>query len=177
MDHSRYSKLAGEANAAQAEVRAAFRLVADRKDEADPKTRRWLGAIEAFRAAQALVYPEALRQVEQGERHVSELDTLDMLDFLQADPVFHRSGYMKAKLLTELKRRKLDRHEAQRLQAIIVNAVGKPDRREFRHYCRAAAAVDDAGLRQKLRDLERADDAGTRRRATWVLTALGETDR
>jgi hypothetical protein len=177
MDRSRYSKLAGGANAAQAEVGAAFAAVADRNDQADPRTRRWLDAAQAFRAARARAYPEALRQVDAGEKQVSEVNTPDILEFLEADPIFHRSGYMKAKLLTELKRRKLDRHEAKRLKAIIVNAVRRPDRREFRHYCRAAAAVDDAGLRQELRDLERADDAGTRRRATWVLTALGETGR
>ncbi len=50
-------------------------------------------------------------RVDQGAKRASEIDTVDMLDFLEADPIFHRSGYMKEKLLTELKRRNLDQHE------------------------------------------------------------------
>ena len=118
------------------------------------------------------MYPEDLRLFEQGALPASDVDTADILDFLEADPVFFRSGYMKESLLGELKKRTLDRREAERLQAIILNVVRKPDRREFRRYCRVATIVDDQGFRQKLRDLEAADDADVRRRATWVWDAL-----
>jgi hypothetical protein len=81
-----------------------------------------------------------------------------MLDFLEADPNFHRSGYMKEKLLTELKRRRLDPHEVGRLQQIILAVVQKDDhRREFLRYCRVAANVDDETFRSELEILEQSD--------------------
>jgi len=168
-----YSKRGRDVNEAQAEVHAAFKEVKDRNDTSDPRTRRWRDAIESFRAACARVYPDALRQVDEGAKHASEIDTADMLDFLEADPIFFRSGYMKQKLLTELKRRTLDQHEVERLQAIILSVVQKNDhRREFLRYCRAAANVDDEWFRNELSVLERSDESHVSQRANWVLAAL-----
>lgn len=168
-----YSKRGRDVNEAQAEVHAAFEKVVNRNDGSDPKTLRWLTAINAFRVAYARVYPEALRQVDQGAKRASELDTPDMLDFLEADPIFDRSGYMKEKLLTDLKRRKLDQHEVRRLQAIILSVIQKTDhRREFLRYCRAAANADDDEFRAKLIALEKSDEPHVSQRANWVLAAL-----
>jgi hypothetical protein len=168
-----YSKRGSEVNEAQSEVHAASAEVVDRNDRNDPRTRRWLNAIEAFRTAYARVYPGPLREVDEGAKRASEIDTSDMLDFLEADPIFDRSGYMKEKLLTELKRRKLDQREVERLQAIILNIVRKHDhRREFLRYCRAAANVDDERFRAELSALEQSDDAQASQRANWVLAAL-----
>jgi hypothetical protein len=167
-----YSKRSQAVNEAQAEISAAFKEVVNRNDESDPRTRRWLDAIKAFRAAYARVYPEDLQLVEQGALPASEVETADILDILEADPVFFRSGYMKEMLLGALKKRNLDRREAERVQSIILNLVCKTDRREFRRYCRLAARVDDASLRSELRTLEVAGDPDVRRRAMWVLSAL-----
>jgi hypothetical protein len=168
-----YSKRGRDVNEAQAKVHAAFQEVVNRNDSSDPKTRRWLSAIEQFQAAYARVYPDVLRQVDQGAKRASEIDTVDMLDFLEADPIFDRSGYMKEKLLTELKRRKLDQHEVKRFQAIIFSVVKMNDhRREFLRYCRAAANVDDQPFRAELSALERLADPHVSRRANWVLGAL-----
>lgn len=168
-----YSERGRRVNEAQAEVHVAFKDVVNRNDSSDPRTRRWLSAIEAFRAAYARVYPETLRQVDRGAKCASEIDTSDMLDFLEADPIFDRSGYMKEKLLTELKRRQLDQHEAERLQAIILSVVQKDDhRREFLRYCRVAANVDDERFRAKLSALEQSDEPHVSQRANWVLAGL-----
>ncbi len=168
-----YSKRGRALNEAQAEVRAAVKDVVNRDDRSDPRTRRWLSAIEAFQAASARVYPEQLQEVAKGERRASEVDTDAVLDFLEADPQFDRSGYMKEKLLTELKRRKLDQHENKRLQAIIVSVLKKNDRRrEFIRYCRAAASVEDEQFRAELKALEESDDLDVSQRANWVLAAL-----
>jgi hypothetical protein len=167
------SKRGRDVNEAQAEVHAAFKEVLNRNDSADPRTRRWLTAIEAFRAACARVYPGSLKEVDQGAKRASEIDTAEMLDFLEADPIFYRSGYMKQKLLTELKRRKLDQHEVERLQRIILAVVQKNDhRREFLRYCRAAANIDDGRFRAELSTLEQSVVPHISQRANWVLAAL-----
>jgi hypothetical protein len=167
-----YSERGRAVNEAQAEIHVTFKEVVNRNDESDPRTQRWLKAIKTFEAAYARVYPEDLRLLEQGAIPPSDVDTTDILDFLEADPVFFRSGYMKESLLGELKRRILDRREVERLQAIILNVIRKPDRREFRRYCRVATTVDDQDFRKKLRDFEATDDADIRRRANWVSAAL-----
>jgi hypothetical protein len=168
-----YSKRGREVNEAHAEVHVAFEEVVNRNDGSDPRTLRWLSAVQAFRAAYARVYPEPLREVDKGAKRASEIDTVHMLDFLEADPIFDRSGYMKEKLLRELKRRKLGPHEAERLQAIILSVVKKHDhRREFVRYCRAGANVDDERFRAELSALEQSGDPHVSQRANWVLAAL-----
>jgi hypothetical protein len=167
-----YLKRAKPVNDAQAEIHAAFKEVVNRNDQSDPRTKRWLDAIDAFKAAYSRVYPDDLRLLEQGALPASEVSTTDILDFLEADPVFFRSGYMKETLLGALKKRSLDKHEVGRLQAIIINVVGNADRREFRRYCRVATIVDDESLREKLKGLEVAEDPDVRRRSSWVLAAL-----
>lgn len=161
-DYSRRASDVNEANAALHE--------AARRDSHGPQHR---SAIKAFDAAYALVYPDTLRQLDQGTKPVSEIDTADMLYFLEADPFFRRSGYMKEKLLTELKRRKLDRNEIAQLQAIMISVIQKPQhRREFLRYCRAAVNVDDDVFRSKLTAMEQSDKLYVSLRANWMLAAL-----
>lgn len=167
-----YTNRGRAVNEAQAEIHAAFKEVVNRNDSSDPRTKRWLEAINAFGVARSRVYPEDLRLVEQGVLPASEADTADILDFLEADPVFYGSGYMKEGLLSALKKRSFEQHEVQRLQAIILSIVRKTDRREFRRYCRVATTVDDERLRDELKALELADDPDIQRRAGWVLAAL-----
>lgn len=168
-----YDKRGRDVNEAQREVHAAFKEVRDRNDSNDPPTRRWHHAIAVFRAAYAQVYAESLKDVDTGRKRASEIDTADMLDFLEADPLFDRSGYMKEKLLRELKRRKLDHYQRRRLQKIILSVVEKNDyRREFLRYCRAAANVDDERFRSDLNVLEQSDKPHVAQRANWVLAAL-----
>ena len=168
-----YSKRGSDVNEAQAKVHAAAKDVVNRNDQRDPRTRRWLDAIEAFHAARARLYPDALGAVDQGSMPASKVDTSEMLDFLEADPVVFRSGYLKEKLLTELKRRKLDRHEARRLQKIILAVIHKDDhRREFSYYCRVAANVDDRDFRSELEALEQSHVPHVSQRANWVLAGL-----
>lgn len=168
-----YSRRGQAVEEARAECNSAFNDVVNRNDERDPKTRRWLDAIEAFRLAYARVYSDALRQVDEGTMQAEELCTADILDFLEADPVFFRSGYMKEKLLTEMKRRRVDPDERIRLQAIIIDVVQKPDhRREFLYYCRVAPIVDDQHFRDELERLEKASSQEIGRRANWILAGL-----
>src|SRR5437868_15271417 len=98
-----YSERARAVNEAHAEVKVAFKEMRNRNDGSDPRTLRWLNALQAFRKAAARVYSEALQAVDNGAMRASEVDTADILDFLEADPIFFRSGYMKQKLLREIK--------------------------------------------------------------------------
>ncbi len=130
-----FEKSAKEVNAAHDELHAAFARVVDRNNHDDPRTEHWLTAMKVFRAALARAYPEALREVADGELPASELSTNMMLDFIEADPVFYRSGYLKEKVLRQLKKRKVSDKEAERLRRSIIAIVRQAgSRREFRYY-------------------------------------------
>ena len=115
-----------------------------------------------------------MREVGGGLRSVANLAVDDMLDYLETAPVFYRSGYLAEMLLRELRRRTLDPGQVRRLQNLLVDVARSRDCREYRRYCRVAVAVDNEGFRARLRDLADTEDPDIRRRATWMLAALGE---
>lgn len=119
-----------------------------------------------------------------------------VITFLEADLHFDRSGYVKEKIIRHIKPPMLTPQHVARLQAVVLAIVDKRDGREFRDYCRLARKVDSPELREQLRHrLTRAwpsarsltddlpalmlvaqQDRDIRRRARWVLEALGEKD-
>ena len=116
------------------------------------------------------------------------------VSFLEADPIFYRTGYIKEKLIRYIKRSMLTPGHSARLQAVVLSVVDRRDGREFRAYCRLACKVDSPEFREQLNQrLTRAwpsarsltedlpalmlaaqKDRAVRRRARWVLEALGQ---
>ena len=168
-----FQKHAKAVNVAQNELHTAFASVVDRHNQNDPRTERWITAVKVFNAALARAYPEALREFADGELPASEVSTNMMLDFIEADPVFFRSGYLKEKVLKQLEKRELSDKEAERLRRSIIAVVRQfGGRREFLHYCHVALQVATEAFRHDLEELERSDDAGIQLRANWTLAAL-----
>ena len=74
--------------------------------------------------------------------------------FLEFDPYYYRSGYIKSKLLVRLKNIKLSASEVKRLQKVICNAiVSQPPKCEFKYYARLLKNVGTPEFRQKLQAL------------------------
>lgn len=76
------------------------------------------------------------------------------LTFLEYDPYYFRSGYMKAKLLVRLKHLQLTGDEAARMRGIVCKAI--LDRRpkcEFRYYARMLKNVGTPEFRRQIRAL------------------------
>jgi hypothetical protein len=114
--------------------------------------------------------------------------------FLEADPYVFGSGCVKEDFIHALKHMDLPPSALQRLQRVVLSVVDTRDGREFRDYCRLARRVNSPALREQLRQrLTRArpsaqsvtddqpdllpairQDRAIRRRARWVLEALGE---
>jgi hypothetical protein len=169
---ARLLERAKAARAAHEELRAAFAEVVDRRNEGDPRTKRWLDAIQRWRLALDLAYPDALREVDDGARDIGTLHSADIGEFLETDPIYFRSGYIKQRLLRAIKKRDLEPAHVILLQDAVLHVVSRRDCREFREYCRAAATVDDDRLRRELADIAASGSAGARRRASWVIHAL-----
>ena len=97
--------------------------------------------------------------------------------FLAADPIFFRTGYVKAWLIRAIKPPMLKSDDKKRLQDAILSRVDRRDDRDFRAFCRLAKKVDDANLREQLTQRADEGDFDVRRRARWVMEALAQKDR
>ena len=96
--------------------------------------------------------------------------------FLEADPVFFRTGYLKTKLARHIKQAMLTPPYIKRLQQVILTAVDRRHDRDFRAYCNLARKADAPELRAQLESRLTDNDLDIRRRARWVLEALAQKD-
>jgi hypothetical protein len=129
-------------------------------------------AVVVFRSAIGRVYPPAFREAYDHllEGNPAGLETA--VNFLDADPWFQRSGYIKAELIRHISRIEIPQAITERLRAVVLAIVDRRDRREFRQYCRLARKVDSPELREELSLRLQDDDPAVRRRARWALDAL-----
>ena len=104
------------------------------------------------------------------------------ISFLEADPWFFGTGYVKTKLMRFIKPSMLTPEDTQRLQQVVLAVVDKRDERDFREYCRFARKVDAPELWEQLsqrltsRNPDTSPNFDVRRRARWVLEALAQKD-
>ena len=74
--------------------------------------------------------------------------------FLELDPYYFRSGYMKSKLLVRLKHLKLSTSEKERLRKIVVNAIVSPmPKCEFKYYARLLKTIGTPDFHRKISEL------------------------
>lgn len=92
-------------------------------DRADPSFSNRERSVEAFWAAMRDALPaefwESAEQVQRGDPAGAEL----LIEFLQADPYYFRSGYLKADVLRWLGRIPLDEPQMDRLRTVVLKAV------------------------------------------------------
>ena len=73
------------------------------------------------------------------------------IKFLEFDPYYYRSGYIKSKLLVHLKHLKLNASEIKRLQKVVCNAILSPlPKSEFKYYAGLLKNIGTPEFRQKL---------------------------
>ena len=94
------------------------------------------------------------------------------VSFLEADPIFRRTGYVKEKLIRYIKPHMLTPETASRLQNVVLSLVDRRDDRDFRAFCRLARKVDGPDLRAHLTQRLTHNDPNVQRRARWVLEAI-----
>ena len=74
--------------------------------------------------------------------------------FLEFDPYYYRSGYMKGKLLVRLKHLALTASEQNRLQKIVCHAILSPrPKSEFKDYARLLKNIGTPEFRQEIGSL------------------------
>jgi hypothetical protein len=93
--------------------------------------------------------------------------------FLEADPWFFRSGYIKENLTRWLKRLPLTPDQEERLRGAVLNIVDHPDgRREVRYYGRLAARVANPALVSALEERASSGNPATVSCARLILATI-----
>lgn len=119
-------------------------------------------------------YESPMRFIESvdGRRRLREGDPAlvkHAIAFLELDPYVFRSGYAKASIIRCIKGLPFTHPQIQQLQGVVIRAIDKCDRQEFRAYCRLAAAVDSPAFEARIRERLASSDSAVRRRARYVL--------
>lgn len=83
-------------------------------------------------------------RVRSGEREAIK----DAILYLEVDPWYDGSGYLKERLISGLKHAPLNEHDKERIRVVILSVAHGRYRREFRDYCRLAAIVDSDSFRE-----------------------------
>lgn len=151
---------------------------AGRSHYADPGAKAIIEAARRlYERAWYMAYPPSFWEDYQRLRSGDPAGMESAVSFLEADPWFFRSGYIKSQLIRYIKRPMLTEEYARRLQQVVLALVDRRDDRDFRAFCRLARKVDAPAQREQLTRRLTHDDPDIRRRARWVLEvleALGE---
>jgi hypothetical protein len=138
----------------------------------------WSEACRQFHASyDRLAFPGGL---DLGIRRLAQHDSTAIefaVRFLEADPWFFRSGYIKEEVLKYLRRAPLTDDQKKRLQQVILTRVrDRNTRREFRRYGRLAPAITDPSFEEEVARL--AGQSGViPKQAQWVLARIKQASR
>jgi hypothetical protein len=92
--------------------------------------------------------------------------------YLEVDPWYFRSGYLKERLIRGLKSAELTERDRRRLWNVVWNAAVGKNRREFRDYCSLAAVVGDADLIRQLEEISPDRDTAAKGKFSYLLDYL-----
>lgn len=163
--------MANRAEQARLLCHDAFALYQREKNRVEEKA-VWSEAATLFRQSVLQAYPENFWEAFESlkQRDSTHLDAA--INFLENDPWFFGSGYVKADLIRFICRLNLSTPDCLRLQQVVLAAIDLRDRREFRWYCKLANRVSSKLFRTEVEKRLSSEDKGSQRRARWVLSAI-----
>ena len=112
------------------------------------------------------------------QRGLAQLKALDpeaievAVQFLEEDPWFHRSGYIKEEIVRRLKKAPLKPEQRSRLAAVVAASVCRGPRRIAQHVARLAPIVASPAFVRNMETQAKSDDPELRRRAEHVISVL-----
>lgn len=130
---------------------------------------------DARAAREALHTPEfeqALELLQLGDPSGAEY----AVAYLEADPWYFRSGYLKGRIARWLRQVGLSDDHRDRLRGVILAAIQKGSRYEQVEYRKLGRRLDTPAFREELRRLTQHKDAGVAHRAVRALQACDLND-
>lgn len=93
--------------------------------------------------------------------------------YLQTDPYFHRSGYIKQRIIRLIKKATLSQEQIEQLQEVVLDAIQHNGRREFDEYYRLARKIQNAEFVKRIETIvASAQDMRVMARAQQTLDHL-----
>ena len=121
---------------------------------------RWELAVNKWKDFSGFGWPETKFYLFENREFLAALSSGDAdaketaIKFLEFDPYYYRSGYMKSKLLVRLKQLKLTASEVRCLQKVVCNAILSPlPKSEFKYYAGLLKNIGTPEFRAKLQNL------------------------
>ena len=120
----------------------------------------WEKAVKDWKEFSGFGYPEMKFYFFENQTFLAALSAGDAeakesaIKYLEFDPYYYRSGYIKSKLLVRLKHIKLTASEIRRLQKVVCNAIiSRQPKCEFKYYARLLKNIGTPEFRAKLQNL------------------------
>ena len=163
-----------ESNAAKLrELHQAVQSTAIKRDKSSEQRRLWEEATQRFHDQyDLLAFPGGLEHqmkcLQERDGDAIEL----AVSFLEADPWFFRSGYIKEDLIKSIKKASLSESQRDRLRNVLLARVNSGSGREYRDYCKLAPYLMTNEFREQLLAKVRSQDEKISQRARWMLEAL-----
>jgi hypothetical protein len=139
-----------------------------------PSTRdAWQKACATFHSSyDQLAFPGGLAreftQLDQQDPNAIEM----ALRFLEANPWYFRSGYLKEELLARFKKLPLTHDQIARLRKVILERIQGRPVREMRAYTRLAPRVTNPEFEAELRRIAEGGNRIAARYAQWAIQCL-----
>jgi len=96
----------------------------------------------------------------------------ELILFLEVDPFYFRSGYLKERLLRLIKNAPRTKSDNRRLRGVIWNRASGPNRREFRSYCQLAKRITTQDFRHQVFTASRTKHASAKGKFSFLLNYL-----
>lgn len=130
----------------------------------------WKSSCEEFHDKyDSLAFPGGLGKGLQALDRSKPDAVENAIQFLEVNPYFFRSGYIKEKILTKLKNVDLTKRELERLHKVLLNIVDNHYCREFRYYCKLGRKIKTQKFLEGLRARMESTNKDVAKRAQWML--------
>jgi len=163
-----------ESNAARIqELNEAIKSAYKKRSEGPRQMQQWRDACRIFHESyDSLAFPGGLNKAMTSLKKKDPAAVEMAIKFLEADPWFFRSGYIKQEVIRHLKAAPLTAGQQIRLRYVILARIQGRDTREFRSYCRLAPFVTNPSFEEQVADLAASRTPLVSRHAKWVLAIL-----
>lgn len=173
MSRSYFTRLIAEEGARLGELQAQVHRTFLHRDLDAKSHLEWERACAAFESYGSRLDPLVERVCKYKTVRYTKKNLLEfVVCFLEVDPWFYSSGYLKQIFLRRLKRSDLDEAIKGRLRMVLLDAVDRRGTREFRDYCRLAAVIGDEDLVSVLEKASESTNGAVASRAKLMLSTI-----